>query len=128
MKTEVHVATPGDSVPKLVARMGQDKFSGLPVVDEERSILGVISELDLLRAYSDARADEPIGNLMKTDVITVSEDTMLDEIVNLFLTNGIRRVFVVHDGQLRGVISRRDLLFSSQIRKQVSQFSVSLGA
>ena len=128
MKTDVHVVRLGDPVRKIVTRMGQEKISGLPVIDEDGRILGVVSELDLLRAYKDDRAEEPIGNLMKTDVITVSEEAMLDEIVNLFLNSGIRRVFVDRKGYLRGVISRRDLLFTSQIRKQLNQFSTSIGA
>ncbi|MDP6558423.1 MAG: CBS domain-containing protein [Pirellulaceae bacterium] len=123
MKTAVHVAKPGETVQNVVVRLGQEKVSGLPVVDEAGCIIGVITELDLLRAYRDNRSDQLIGQLMKTDVITVSEDTMLDQIVDLFLAKGIRRVFVVHDEEMLGVISCRDLVSSSQIRKQVSAFA-----
>lgn len=126
MKTAVHVAKPGETVGDIVIRLGREKVSGLPVVDEANCIVGVITELDLLRAYKEDQANQPIGSLMKTDVITVSEDAMLDQIVDLFLEKGIRRVFVTQDTELLGVISRRDLVFSSQIRKQVNEFACQL--
>ena len=122
MKTAVHTAKPEDTVQNIIVRMGQERVSGLPVVDEAGCIVGVITEHDLLHAFRDDRADELVGQLMKTDVITISEDTSLEQIVDLFLEKGIRRVFVAHENELLGVISRRDLVNSSQISKQISQF------
>ena len=89
MKTAVHVAKPNDSVHDIVIRLGQEKVSGLPVVDEERCIVGVITEADLLRAFKEGRSDQPVDQLMTRDVINVSEDTELNEIVDLFLEKGL---------------------------------------
>jgi CBS domain-containing protein len=108
--------------------LGQEKVSGLPVVDEEGQLIGVITEHDLLRAFREDRSDQPVEELMTTKVISVSEDTELDEIVDLFLEKGIRRVFVAEDSELRGVISRRDLVLGSQVAKQASEFSRQLCA
>ncbi len=123
MRSAVHVAKPNDTVHDIVIRLGQEKVSGLPVVDEVGSIIGVITEADLLRAYKEDRSGEPVDQLMTKDVISVTEETDLHEIVDLFLEKGIRRVFVAENSELRGVISRRDLVLSSQISKQVSEFS-----
>jgi len=60
---------------------------------------------------------------MNADVITVSEDIVLDAIIDLFLRNRIRRVFVTRDKKLLGVISRRDLVITSQMHKQVHEYS-----
>jgi CBS domain-containing protein len=128
MKTVVHTAKPGDSVHDIVILLGQEKISGLPVVDEFGNIVGVITEIDLLRAYKEDRSDQPVDQLMTRDVINVTEDAELNEIVDLFLEKGIRRVFVAKDTELLGVISRRDLVLSSQISKQVTEFARQLCA
>ena len=128
MKPAVHTAKPSDSVHDIIIQMGQEKISGLPVVDEFGCIIGVVTEIDLLRAYKENRSDQPVDQLMTRPVINVAEDTELHEIVDLFLKEGIRRVFVAKDTELLGVISRRDLVLSSPISKQVTEFARQLCA
>ena len=120
MKTEVLTARPEEPVRNLIGRMGQNKVSGLCVVDEQRRILGVITEYDLLRAFHEDRTDENVARFMSHDVVTVSEEATLEELIALFLEKSLRRVFVAEDGVLQGVISRRDLLFEALCRAQVN--------
>jgi CBS-domain-containing membrane protein len=114
--------------------MLEQHVSGLPVVDDGRYLLGLLTEGDLLRRvetgtekrrpgwlnllFGPGQATEDyvrsrgrrVVELMTRDVVTVSEDTQIEDIVELMETRRIRRVPVVRDGRLVGVISRPDLL------------------
>ena len=101
--------------------------SAMPVVDDRGAVVGILSEADLIRhtggvaptdrsdAEKAARAiDEArsklVAEVMTRDVATAQEDTTLNEIADLMLKRGIKRVPVMRDGQVMGVVSRVDLL------------------
>jgi CBS-domain-containing membrane protein len=115
----------------------QRGISAVPVVDERGAVLGMVSEGDLIgraEADRDARRDwwlallaegealnpefladlrrraRPVRELMATPVVTVTEDTELDEIARLLTAHRVKRVPVVRDGRLVGIVSRADLL------------------
>lgn len=122
MKTEVLVAAPEESIRAVISRMGGNKVSGLCMVDEQRRILGVITEYDLLRAFHEDRTDENVGRIMSQDVVTVNTEATLGGLIELFLEKRLRRVFVAEDRVLRGVVSRRDLIFAAQCRRQLTDW------
>lgn len=85
--------------------------SGLPVVDDNDALLGVISEYDLLKLLYEPSSDPPcIESFVTTDVLSTDVDDSLPEIADLFLTKSIRRLPVICDGKVVGIISRRDLI------------------
>lgn len=90
------------------------KISGCPVVDNERHLLGVISEKDCLNLLAKGvDANVPHGSVaefMTTDVETMSPDMDLYYAAGLFLKRSYRRFPVIEDGVLVGQISRRDIL------------------
>lgn len=113
------------------ARLMVEKgISGLPVTDEEGTLVGVVSEGDFLRKEVD-RGDlmgrgllgvlfdnrdslaeaETVGEVMATTVFTVSPDATLVEAARTMTTHGVKRLPVVtREGTLVGVISRRDVV------------------
>ena len=100
-------ATVGDAVALLL----QHGTSGLPVVDDQNQLLGIITEFSLIQAITRPELKaEPVSTVMSTEVMTVTEDTIPVEVVNIMQTHRIRRVPVVRDGEVVGVISRRDIL------------------
>ena len=122
-----------DASVREAARMMLDyRISGLPVVDDEGNLIGIITEGDLLGGISGDRhrrrwlefildegnANGPpqppqaksVGEIMTRQVITASEDTPVHEIVKQMKTNGIKRVPVVRGSKVVGIISRADLL------------------
>ena len=100
-------ATVGEAIEQLVER----GISGLPVVDDQNLLVGVITEYELLgMIYRPEIKETPISQLMTTDVLTVGEDALLSQVVHIMQEQRIRRIPVVRDGQIVGVISRRDLL------------------
>jgi CBS domain-containing protein len=134
-----------DTPLREVARLLLDKeISAVPVVDNNGTLIGMVSEGDLIRPDRAAREawrqswleifaeGEPLAPelldwlrsqnhsaraVMTAPVISVSEDTELGEIARVLVTHRIKRVPVVRDGRVTGIIARGDLLrvLASQI-------------
>ncbi len=87
------------------------RISGAPVVDAEENLVGIITEFQLLELiYEPALAASPVSQFMTKDVITVGENTMLSDVASILIARRIRRVPVVRDGRVVGMVARRDLL------------------
>jgi len=137
MTTEVVTIGPDASVQQVAMLLSERGISGVPVVDEAKRVVGIISEGDLLHRIelgterrparrrqswwlsSFAAAEAPdyvksrgrrVNDLMTQDVVTVTEDTPLADVATLLETRGIKRVPVVRDGSLVGIISRANLV------------------
>jgi CBS domain-containing protein len=125
---------PDSPVADAVALMLQHKISGLPVVDVDDHLVGIVTEGDFLRRAETATerkrprwlefiispgrlADEyvhshgqKVSEVMTQEVASVSEDTPLQEIVLLMERRRIKRVLVVRGSKLVGIVSRANLL------------------
>ncbi|MBI5675465.1 MAG: CBS domain-containing protein [Nitrospirae bacterium] len=117
---------------EIVEIMADHEISGVPVVDEEDKVIGVISEKDFLSRIGaqssmgiivqllQKRGDIPqpmlwqkAENIMNSPALTVNEDISISEITNIFKEKNINRVPVINDkGKLVGIISRADALQS----------------
>ena len=86
-------------------------ISGAPVVDDEGSLVGIVSEVDLIQVVvQDSYYNEPVGivaDFMRANVETVTSDT------DIFIREHRRRYPVVDNGVLVGQISRRDVLLAA---------------
>src|SRR5215472_6191592 len=125
--------SPDASITDAIRLMLERRFSGLPVVDAGGSVVGIVTEGDLLRRaetgtqrkrarwieflMSGRLATEyvqtsgrKVSNVMTPDVRTVTEDAPLEEIVHLMERHQINRVLVVRDGKLVGIVTRANLL------------------
>jgi CBS-domain-containing membrane protein len=95
--------TPVREVAQLLAR---HRISGVPVCDGDGHIVGVVSEYDLI-AKPGART---ASDAMSRDVISVMEDTSVDEVRFLLVRRKIKRVPVLRGTKLVGIVSRADLV------------------
>jgi diguanylate cyclase (GGDEF)-like protein len=87
------------------------RINSLPIVDEVGRLTGIISEKDVLNeAYSEARWDRPVSELMNLNVVSYEETTPLAVIWEFFARVTLRRVIVVKRGLPSGMISRGTLL------------------
>lgn len=136
MTKEVLTVKPDATVREVAALLAQRGISGVPVVDANDRLVGIVSEGDLLhrseigterppkrrRSWwldslaSDLATDyvkshgRKAEDVMTRDVITVGETTELADVAVLLETKGIKRVPVVTDGRLVGIISRANLI------------------
>jgi CBS domain-containing protein len=105
MSTNVTSVGPETSVEQIASILNEKKISGVPVVDAEGSPVGVVSELDII-----SRSGQIASDIMSSGVITVTEDTPAEDIVEILDSRRVRRVPVISHGKIVGIISRSDLL------------------
>jgi CBS-domain-containing membrane protein len=95
--------TPVREVAQVLDRR---RISGVPVVDAQDHMVGLVSEYDLI-AKPDARS---AADAMTRDVISVMEETSVDEVRYLLVQRKIKRVPVLRGQKLVGIVSRADLV------------------
>lgn len=105
MTTPVVTVGPDTPVAEIAALLRRKAISAVPVVDDGGHVIGLVSEYDLLSKTGTVSAD-----IMTTSVISVSADTLISDIRRLLIEQRIRRLPVVQDGRLTGIVSRRDLV------------------
>ncbi|MHC5060604.1 MAG: CBS domain-containing protein [Planctomycetota bacterium] len=96
-----------DAIDILVTR----NITGLPVVNDDMTPAGVISEKDMLKVlYNLEDRSGKVGDFMTTEVVAFDQETSAIEICDCFCDNQFRRVPILADGKLVGIITRRDLI------------------
>ncbi|MZR13778.1 CBS domain-containing protein [Maritimibacter sp. DP07] len=134
MTTAVITVAADEKVETATALMQEHRVSGLPVTDAQDRIVGVISEGDLIRrvgnddgtrrswwldlftGVDDSAHDfvkarsHKVSDVMTPDVISVEEDTAVVDIARMLEKHRIKRVPVVRDGVVVGIVSRANLL------------------
>ncbi len=92
----------------------QERVSGLPVVDDDGKLVGIVTEQDCLKAaHQDSYYGEPryrVERIMSREIVSIDPDVDVAVAIELFLSHPYRRLPVVKDGALLGVLSRRDCL------------------
>ncbi|MCU0887765.1 MAG: CBS domain-containing protein [Rubritepida sp.] len=134
MSRAVLTVAPETPVSALAAMLSEQHVSGAPVVDTEGALLGMVTERDLshrlaarvaqppswLKALFSAAPQEALDyakargrtarDIMTTPVITVGEEATCEEAARLLEAHAVRRLPVLRDGRLVGLVSRADLL------------------
>lgn len=109
---------PETNVVEAMAVLLDKKISGAPVVDDSGALVGVLSEVDLMKIIiQDSYYDEAagvVGDFMRFPVDTVDADTDIYSLAERFITEHRRRYPVVRHGKLVGQISRRDVLRAAE--------------
>lgn len=107
----VHVEIPGnrDDVLKILKRTG---ISGVPVI-KNKKIVGIITRKDLLRKPEETQ----LGLLMTAKPLTIAPDADISEAARILVTKKIRRLPVVEDGHLLGLLSVADLVHAIAQKK-----------
>ena len=113
-------ATVGEAIRILL----ENQISGAPITDRDGTLVGVVSEFPLLEVvYSPELKTAPVSQFMTKEVLTVDEGTMLSDIASIFVTHRIRRVPVLRDGRLVGLVSRPDLLrYAMEAGDELTEF------
>ncbi|MGY8870446.1 MAG: CBS domain-containing protein [Pseudomonadales bacterium] len=91
------------------------KISGAPVTNGQGELIGLISEVDCLKAiltltYHEEEVGGSVADCMTKNVETINYDANIIEVAKIFIDKGRRRLPVTRDGKLVGQISRSDIL------------------
>lgn len=140
MTTDVIVARKNDDISSVATLLIKEKIGGLPVVDEDYKVVGIISETDIIKKERYVSAPQYINllqgliflddfkkletelkqiaaykveDLMSKEIVKVNENDSFDEIANIMIKKSINRVPVVDEENiLKGIICRYDIIKS----------------
>jgi CBS domain-containing protein len=111
MTTDIVTSRPNVSIEAAIDALLAEEISGLPVIDDDGRLVGVITEFALLAVAYDRRVkNHTVSQHMTRDVISVDIDDPISRVADLCIVHRFRRVPVMKDGRLVGIISRRDVL------------------
>ena len=110
------------SISKTAQKMKDEGVGGLPILDKDKKILGIVSERDLT-GYMPSPANAKVDNYMTQNVITLEPDVFLTEAMEEMISKGFRRLPVVENDDIIGIITSVDVLKyfgSSEMFKNMS--------
>ena len=115
MITDLICGTPDMTLEDAIKVLFNHKITGVPVLDADKKMVGVLSEFDIIQSVGATESGKPLDLSQKikfrAKVTTVTEETPFDEILKLFVEKQVRRLPVLNaKGQLVGIISRRDIM------------------
>lgn len=136
MTTDVITVKRNTPVPEVARILATNNISGVPVVDENNCVVGIVSEADLLlkqdkarvphrlalfgfwvvpeepliEAYKAARGGTTAEDVMTRSVVVFDEEDPVSKIAEVMVKKRINRVPILRDCKLAGIVSRADLL------------------
>jgi CBS domain-containing protein len=137
MTTDVISVRPDTSVGEIARLMSQHDISGLPVVDADNRVVGVITELDMIvrnthfklpsfififdnmiplemPGHYRERLEKVLGTtareIMSEPAVTITPDATIEALAELMVERRMNPVPVVENGQLIGIVSRSDII------------------
>ena len=118
MQSSLITAKEDTPVIEAINILGQNKITGLPVVDDDMTLLGLVSEKDVLSiAYhvfaglvDNAMDAKKIGDIMTKDVVSFRLNDNLADICQFFMNKPFSCAPVLDNGKLVGIISRKDII------------------
>ena len=105
MTTDVITFREDTPVEEIATTLATKRITGAPVIGTDGHVTGIVSEVDVFSKKGKLARD-----IMSSHVITVSEDTGIDEAARLLIGERIRRVPVIKHGKMVGLLSRSDVL------------------
>lgn len=96
------------TVRDVIRRLAEYRVSGMPVVNRQQRLVGIVTEADVLGFHGDESTS--VTDIMTRRVITVSAETPTEQIAQLITSHRIKRVPVVAEDRVVGIVSRGDLV------------------
>ena len=115
MSQQVIVAKENTNAEQISARLLAGEFNGVPVVDDNGAVIGIVTAIDILKAI---QGGKKLNTMLARDIMTpnpstIKRDTPLEEIIRILVEKEIVLVPVVEDdnnNKLIGVVARLDIL------------------
>jgi CBS domain-containing protein len=112
MLTNVITSSPSMTVKEIIKTLYEKHIGSVVSIDKDKKCIGIFTERDAIRLVAkNVDLDQPIGNLMTKNVITIQEDSSINEVRRIIQTHSIRHLPVVNQqNKLVGLLSVRALM------------------
>ena len=127
MSPQVVVAKESTNAEQISARLLAGEFNGVPVVDDNGAVVGIVTALDILKALQGGK--KKLNEMLARDIMTpnpstVKKDTSIEEIIRILVEKEIVLVPVIegNDNKLIGVVARLDIL-----REKLNEGFITIG-
>lgn len=113
MSVNIVAAKENATAIEIATRIVLGEFNGVPIIDNDGKVIGIVTTIDLLKAISE---DKGLDNMSAKEIMTsnpavINQDATVDEIIDILYRKRIDMLPVVEeDGRLVGVISRQEVL------------------
>jgi len=119
MSTSVISAKRTTEIYDVIKLLIENNITGVPVVNDNMTLVGIITEKDVLELlYNFEDKAQAVENYMAKDVISFDHEDDLVKICDSFLANNFRRVPILAEGKVVGIISRKDIIGYISKRRQ----------
>jgi len=108
MTRKVCTIYPESSAQEVAQLLDRERISGAPVVNPDGRIIGIVTEADIISKVN--REGLRVADIMSHEIIFVTEETPVSDIAMLLTERKIKRVPVVRDCKLVGIVSRADIV------------------
>ncbi len=126
MSTQIVVAKENTNAEQISSRLLAGEFNGLPVVDDNDYVVGIVTAIDILKAI---QSGHKLNAMAAKDIMTpnpsvVKQDTPINDIIGIMVKKEIELVPVVEDNtnKIVGVVARLDIL-----REKLNEGFVTIG-
>ncbi|HNY79260.1 MAG: CBS domain-containing protein [Sedimentisphaerales bacterium] len=111
MTTEVVAVSKDADIYRAIRMMVENNVTGLPVIDKDRMLVGVVTEKDVLKLLYEVE-DRPgkVEDYMTRAVVAFDQETEIGTVADGLAASHFRRVPILNHGRLVGIISRKDVI------------------
>ena len=114
MTTQIDIAKENTTVEEISAKLFAGEFNGLPVLDDNEFVIGVVTAIDILKAIQKGKNLRAMRakDIMTPNPSVVKKDTSIDDIIDIIIKKEIVMVPVVEDNtnKIIGVVTRLDVI------------------
>src|ERR671921_1166464 len=115
MTRDVITVSPTATIKNLAMTLIKNQISGAPVAARDGKIIGVVSEADIV-----AKKGKAVKTIMSKNIISVTEETAVEDIARLMTTHRIKRLPVMRGSDVVGIVSRADIVSAIALGKHVA--------
>lgn len=110
MRQNVCTLPPSASIEDATRIIVKNRIGGIPIVDETGVLIGIVTERDVLRDLAKRISSLTVRDIMSTDLVVASPDQLLSEVTRILNQNRFRRLPIISDHILFGIITATDIM------------------
>ncbi len=121
------------TIAEATASLAKHKIGALVIIDDDRRIVGIVSERDIVRAIAGSGSTaltQPLGAVMTRSVVTCSENETINDVMTRMTRGRFRHLPVVDNGRLVGIISIGDVVKAriEQVEREADEMRAYIAA